>query len=290
MTLNSSSDWAEHLKHHWERRAASDLAEYFIAPHGFGDDDEWTEHGRRHATAALVGLETDWLSQRDILEIGCGAGRLAQFFVERTKSYTGLDIAPSMIERAQKRCGGAANARFFETDGLTVPAPARDRQYGLILSIAVMIHCPKPVIESLVRDAWSLLAPGGRLRIQVYADATDTDGLTAPPGAAPATAPTPRPDADASPPSTADELGSGDADPPNASEPPKNEPNRHQRSGHHPRPGSLPGEAELVDEHYMGYPFRYAEFAELMRELVPEPAQLYRDEPNCIYASILKPA
>ena len=128
----------------------------------------------------LVETDPDELRGWDILEIGCGSGRLAAFLGPQVKSYTGFDIAPGMVDAARDRCKDIDNARFFVGDGLRVPPAAADRQYDFVLTVAVLIHLPKSVIHSNIESAWQLLTPGGQLRFQVLADASDPTGIVAP--------------------------------------------------------------------------------------------------------------
>ncbi len=173
----SSTDWAEYLKQHWEIRSRSDQRDYYIAPQGYGDEESWNAQGAHLANAVLTGIDPDWLASQDILEIGCGVGRLARVFAPLGRSYTGLDIAPTMVADARERHTDDSDMRFFETDGLRIPDEARDREYGLIMVIAVLIHCAKSVVAANVSDAYSRLTPGGILRIQVFANPADPDGV-----------------------------------------------------------------------------------------------------------------
>ena len=171
-------EWAGLLKGNWERLARTEYRDFFVASHaGWDDPRQWEETARRDLDAMLEGYDRTRLATTDVLEIGCGVGRLAKLLAPEVESYTGIDIAPSMLAEAGKRCAEHANARFLETDGLTVPAGARDRAYGLILTASVLIHCPREVIESLVRDGSTLLAPGGRFHFHVLADPYDPGGF-----------------------------------------------------------------------------------------------------------------
>lgn len=62
-------------------------------------------------------------------------------------------------------------------DGLVVPRGAADRSYGLVIAVAVFIHCPAEVTASNVASAWRVLAPGGQIRIQMLADPEDPTGI-----------------------------------------------------------------------------------------------------------------
>ena len=62
-----------------------------------------------------------------------------------------------MVAEARSRLEGVAAARFFVCDGLRVPEAACDRRYRQIVALAVLIHCPRDVVRSLVASAYELL-------------------------------------------------------------------------------------------------------------------------------------
>jgi len=171
---------AARLRKAWDERGRSESRDFYVASHpGWDDPAARAAQARLDATRALRGLELR-LHRLHVLEIGCGVGRLASPIASRVRSYTGLDIAPSMIAEARARLAGQGGARFLECDGLGVPAAARDREYDLVLAHAVFIHCPRSVIESWIRAALEVTAPGGELRLQLRADVTDAGGLSEP--------------------------------------------------------------------------------------------------------------
>lgn len=170
--------WAELLRGNWETLARSPFRDYFVASHRGCDDPEvWAAHARHDASIVLHELAPAALARMDVLELGCGVGRLAQVIAPFVRSYTGVDIAPAMLCEAEKRVQGLANVRLHLGDGARVPEPVRDRSYALVFALAVLVHCPRELIATIVRDAVSLLAPGGELRVQLRADAMDPSGI-----------------------------------------------------------------------------------------------------------------
>ena len=176
---------ARRLAQDWELRAQSPSRDFFVASHpGWDDPAAWERQARHDADFLLQRLPRP-LAGAHLLEIGCGVGRLVPALAPRVASYTGFDIAPSMVAEARARHGAVANARFLEADGLAAPAGARDRRYDVALAHAVFIHCPREVIAALIADCWTLLADGGELRFQLRADPHDDTPLELLPAAAP---------------------------------------------------------------------------------------------------------
>jgi len=174
----SAREWAELLRRNWEARASLPSRDLFVASHpGWNDPVAWERHARTELELFLMDLNATWIREADVLEIGCGSGRLAPFLRPHVRSYTGFDISQGMVDAARRRCDGMEGFRFFRGDGLGVPEPARDREYRLALAIAVFIHCPREVIAANVESAFAHLAPGGQLRFQLLADTEDREGL-----------------------------------------------------------------------------------------------------------------
>jgi SAM-dependent methyltransferase len=172
--------WAALLRHHWTERSHAERRDHYVAslPPGAGPE-AWDRQARVDVATLFWGLDPARTAGWQVLEVGCGVGRLAPPILERAAGYTGFDIADGMVDEARRRLEHEPRARFFLGDGLRVPDPAADRAYDLVLSHAVLIHCPLDVIGSLLGSAWGLVAPGGELRIQLLADPTDPEGVTA---------------------------------------------------------------------------------------------------------------
>jgi SAM-dependent methyltransferase len=178
-------DVARTIKEEWERRARSPSREFFVASHEGWDSPESRERqARSDAALMLTAVDLDATRSQDALEIGCGSGRLVPYVAPHFRSYTGIDVSKTMIEAARERCRDLPNARFAESDGVSLPEEARDRLYDFALAVAVLIHCPKDVCEALVAATMRQLRKGGQLRLQVFADYDDPEGIAAGEGAA----------------------------------------------------------------------------------------------------------
>ncbi len=169
---------ARRLAANWERRARSEARDYYVSSHpGWNQPEVWAHQAEVDVTMFMHQLDPAVMRDWDLLEVGCGVGRLVPELAKRAKSYTGFDIAPGMVESAKERNAAIASARFFVSDGTGPPAEARDRLYDLILVFAVFIHCPRTVIASNIQGAYALLKPGGQLRFQIRADPSDLEGV-----------------------------------------------------------------------------------------------------------------
>ncbi|MFH1998577.1 MAG: class I SAM-dependent methyltransferase [Planctomycetota bacterium] len=166
------------MKQEWKSRASSDARDFFVASApGWDDPEQWQKQAQIDVQNIFSGFSEEELSDFDVLEIGCGVGRLVPSIASRIQSFTGFDIAEEMIAEARARCRTYPNARFFASTGASLPDKARDRFYHVAFCIGVFIHCPRDIIGSLIVDAFKQLAPGGELRFQVHADLNDPTGI-----------------------------------------------------------------------------------------------------------------
>jgi len=170
--------WVRVLKHGWGLRASSPYCDYYVAPHpGWQDPDRRRAQAELEIGHLLSDLDPGALRDWRVLELGCGVGRLARVLAPRVRSYTGVDVAPEMIALAQSRCADLGNARFLPSNGLGLSPPLSAERFELVLAFNVLIHCPRPVIASLVSSAYKALAPGGILRVHLLGDPRDMDGI-----------------------------------------------------------------------------------------------------------------
>ena len=100
-----------------------------------------------------------------VMEIGSGLAYVMQASAERLApgSVVGLDVAPSMIDKAKRRLARdhAEDSRFEFTayDGVTIPYP--DDSFDFVYSVATIQHIPKPYAYNLFFEIKRILKPRG---------------------------------------------------------------------------------------------------------------------------------
>ena len=115
------------------------------------------------------------------LEIGCGIGRIEYHLYKRVKFCYGVDISPSMIQKARANVS-APNVKFLCTDGVGL-AEFGDSAIDLIYSIFVFQHLPRDIVDIYAQDSFRKLVPGGRFVFQMMVD--DSRLLPEPPATHP---------------------------------------------------------------------------------------------------------
>jgi SAM-dependent methyltransferase/uncharacterized membrane protein YadS len=179
-SMAPADDAADGLRRAWERRARSPLREFLVASAAdFEDDAAADAQARLDLVGLFLGHAPQSIAGWRVLEIGCGSARLARFIAPRVASYTGIDIAPTMVALARERCTDP-RARFLVGDGCGVPPELAHERFDFVFSWAVMIHVPRAIAISNLASAWRHVAPGGELRFNFRAAASDASPLDDP--------------------------------------------------------------------------------------------------------------
>lgn len=138
---------------------------------GFGEEDEFFEHGRLEVQTLFEHLSALGLSlpSAEALDFGCGIGRLTQALAPFFERVHGVDVSEPMIRQAreQNRFGGrcvyhvntAQDLRFLETD-----------RFSFVLSALTLQHMPPRLSTTYLGELGRVLAPRGLLAVQVLAD------------------------------------------------------------------------------------------------------------------------
>jgi ubiquinone/menaquinone biosynthesis C-methylase UbiE len=138
------------IRHHWDRRANTFDDEN---GHGLVSDEQ------RSAWLDLLSRLVGSAPQR-VLDVGCGTGFLALRFAELGHTVTGIDLAPQMIERAQRKAEQASENIDFRV-GNAAALDCADESYDWVVARHLIWLLPDP--ERAVAEWLRVLRPGGRL-------------------------------------------------------------------------------------------------------------------------------
>jgi len=97
------------------------------------------------------------LAGKAALDVGCGAGLLAEPLARLGAAVTAVDAAPELIEAARAH----ATAQGLAIDYRAAGVEALDGEYDLVTAMEVIEHVADP--QSFVRDLAARLAPDGLL-------------------------------------------------------------------------------------------------------------------------------
>ncbi len=100
-----------------------------------------------------------------LVDLGCGTGRLAVHAVPYLQHgrYIGIEVAPSILERARRRVDelfAAATAQWIHTTDTTFPLP--DESVDMVCAFSVFTHIEHEDAYRYLVDARRIVRPGGR--------------------------------------------------------------------------------------------------------------------------------
>ncbi|MFF5773404.1 class I SAM-dependent methyltransferase [Streptomyces californicus] len=144
--------------------------------HWYEDDALWSDFAptmfppaRADSAAALVDGSPllDFPPGTRVLDLCCGPGLFVVPLAARGYEVTGVDLSPSMLERARAACDAAgAKARLERADMLTYREP---EAFDVVLNVFTSFGYFEAAEDNLrvLRNARESLAPGGRLLVDV---------------------------------------------------------------------------------------------------------------------------
>ena len=137
-----------------------------------GEEDEIRSNGQYTADFLCSVLQIQ--PNDKVLEIGCGIARVGHELAPRCGEWHGSDISGNMIAHARKRTEDVPNIYLHE-----LPEPDlsifSDGYFDCVYSTIVFMHLDKAEMFNYMREAYRVLAPGGRVYF-------DTCNIVAPAG------------------------------------------------------------------------------------------------------------
>lgn len=115
----------------------------------------------RNEVAAEFGL-----SGQACLDIACGDGELINKFLhKRYKKFVGVDIAPSLTQKAKKKAAG--NTEFITSDINTFVQKAMSgrQKFDTVYMLAILEHIPWPL--EFLKKLSKIIEKGGRVVVEV---------------------------------------------------------------------------------------------------------------------------
>jgi SAM-dependent methyltransferase len=163
------------MREDWDRRARED-AEFFIYTRdSAADAADFARSGEANYNQLVrpylpILLRGRAATECRAVEIGCGIGRMTEWFARAFAFVEAFDVSPVMVEGARRRLGHLPNIAFHAGNGSDL-APAASGSADLVFSYIVFQHIPsREVIEGYVRDAARVLKKGGAFKFQVNGD------------------------------------------------------------------------------------------------------------------------
>jgi ubiquinone/menaquinone biosynthesis C-methylase UbiE len=102
--------------------------------------------------------------QDEVLEIGCGVGRVGRELAPHCKNWTGSDVSARMLAYAEERLKGMENIRLvlLQRGGLR---EIKSGSYNVVFATNMLCHLDEMDRWRYVEEAFRVLRSGGRLLI-----------------------------------------------------------------------------------------------------------------------------
>lgn len=160
------------MRRFWDARAAEDPFYFVDNRQRYRRPDEarfWAE-GENDLDALLSAVEVRIAPTDEVVEIGCGIGRLTRVLSARARTVRALDVSPRMLAHARARGAELGNVEWLLGDGSSLQGVA-DESADVCISHVVFQHLPDPQLTlGYVREIGRVLRPGGWAAFQISND------------------------------------------------------------------------------------------------------------------------
>jgi SAM-dependent methyltransferase len=167
--LTAANTTARSMAAFWDAKARENAMFYIhsVLDYADTDADAFWASGRDNLDTTLALFDRHIAPSDDVVEIGCGIGRLTRPLAERARSVVGVDVSAEMIERGRRALADLDNVTLLVGSGADLSG-IPDTSASVVYSFIVFQHIPDPAITCrYVTDMGRVLRPGGWALFQV---------------------------------------------------------------------------------------------------------------------------
>lgn len=149
------------LEKKWEAFATKNAKYYIFANPKHKEDTEFFESGASDVDS-LISLLNAAHPRSNMLEIGCGIGRMSRHFAERFAKVYAVDFSQEMLRLAREKNVQWKNIEFLKCDGLGSLHPITDNLLDVTVSWHVFQHISDlKVLWKYIRETARVLKRNG---------------------------------------------------------------------------------------------------------------------------------
>jgi len=120
----------------------------------------------RDRLARCLGGDLDVVRDRDVLEVGCGAGRFTEVLLASGARLVACDLSEA-VEANRANCAPRAEpGRYFVCQADVTALPVAPGSFDLVIALGMVQHTPSP--ERTIEALAAQLRPGGLLVLDHY--------------------------------------------------------------------------------------------------------------------------
>ena len=162
------------MKKEWNERTKMNPLFVIATDHSETEEDFWNSGIDECNDILGIGIEryqkiieNKETSNMNILEIGCGIGRILIPMRKFFGNVTGIDISSEMVQLGQKYVSDIPNCNIVENNGTDL-AEFSDNSFDFCYSFIVFQHIPeKQIVENYIKEVSRILKLGCLFRFQV---------------------------------------------------------------------------------------------------------------------------
>jgi len=153
----------------WDRKARENAMYYIqnVLDYTKTDEESFWASGPEALDRTLAPFDLKVGPDDEVVEIGCGIGRMTRALASRAGHVVGVDVSGEMVERGREALADLDNVELMVGSGTDLGGIA-DSSADVVYSFIVFQHIPDPAITcSYVREIGRVLRPGGWTVFQV---------------------------------------------------------------------------------------------------------------------------
>ena len=147
----------------WDRRIAHDYRFWMSDGHQ-SDEAMWTSGERDFS---LITRELGETSNKTVLDLGCGVGRLMKAARSKFAKVIGIDISERAVTKARELLGNDPGISLIVGDGFSLSALPTG-SVDVVVSFAALVSMPAEVTARYLVEFHRVLNANGMVRLQVY--------------------------------------------------------------------------------------------------------------------------
>jgi len=155
--------------HYWTNLAKENIYSVRSNPDFWSDDDILKEAEMRvniYLLPFILGNGTP-PKEANVLEIGCGIGRLGYHIAPLVHSYTGIDFCEEYLDKAKSFLHNYENCTLISNDGVTLK-DIEDESQDLVFCLRVLVHAQdSKTIYSYIQETIRVLKKDGIAKLEI---------------------------------------------------------------------------------------------------------------------------
>jgi SAM-dependent methyltransferase len=133
---------------------------------GTPDPTWFLESGRAAREAIDDALEDEGAAPRDVLDFGCGCGRVLRTWAGHDGAVAGSDLSGDAVEWCRENLPFAR----VETNGLSPPLAFADGAFDFAYALSVLTHLPEAIQHEWLDELHRVVRPGGLVLVTTHGE------------------------------------------------------------------------------------------------------------------------